>query len=494
MLGQRRREGPGPITVSGCAVRFPSFGVWMTEGAESAKMSLAPPLSQLARQSSTDAAPLSGSRLLFLAISWLYALAIAYAHRAYLSYDWAYVGFDYSPPGPLAVVGALGLISLPIATMPKVMDRPSALILFLLYAIVDVPATIIGAALRYDSFEKYWPILAAMCAVFVFAGVVTQRYRPTTDPGGGRPVEAEALTLGLIALWVLTTIIIIAAYRSIMSFASYDQVYEQRFAVERSISALGYIRIYHASVFSPALISIGLVNRRLLPVVMGIAGCIISYMVDAQKTTLVMPALIGIVYLSMSSRATFARSLAAATGFMLALVVVSLALRGTGPGDFLSSQLIFRTIAIPGLSVMQYYDLFGQAGYTWWSNITGISLIVPPPAAFASDPYWPALGEIVGRAVYGAYGEVNANASMFAGEGAAAAGWIGILVIGVVMTLWLRLLDYAATNWNRTLVILLVVPIGISLTNVHLSTVLMSFGGGLLTVLLMFYKPRRRRT
>lgn len=81
--------------------------------------------------------------------------------------------------------------------------------------------------------------------------------------------------------------------------------------------------------------------------------------------------------------------------------------------------------------------------------------------------------------------ESNSNASLFATDGAAALGPIGIIVISILLAAWLILLDRATRDWNRRLVLPLLLPIGLALVNVSFFTMLTSFGG--IIWLLFFY-------
>jgi hypothetical protein len=152
--------------------------------------------------------------------------------------------------------------------------------------------------------------------------------------------------------------------------------------------------------------------------------------------------------------------------------------------------LIFRAIAVPGQVFTQYYDYFSQNGFTWWSNVRGINLIVPPPEALARDPKWPAIGRIVGEEYYGhLVTGVNANANAFAGDGIAAGGLIGLFVVGLFMMIWLRVLDVVSSRWSLPLVTLVMLPVALCLSNVHLTTVILSFGGGFWLLVLFLSRP-----
>ena len=102
--------------------------------------------------------------------------------------------------------------------------------------------------------------------------------------------------------------------------------------------------------------------------------------------------------------------------------------------------------------------------------------MVAQPAAYLTDPSWPNLGYMVGDRVYG-NSAVNANANLFAWDGLASAGALGVLVIGVIAAAWLRMFDLMSRSVNKEFVILVTLPLAMTLSNGSLFTVLLSFGG-----------------
>jgi hypothetical protein len=160
---------------------------------------------------------------------------------------------------------------------------------------------------------------------------------------------------------------------------------------------------------------------------------------------------------------------------------------------YIADVILLRAMAIPGGTFVQYFDLFYAEGFTYWSSVTGVGVLVDAPAAFAADPAWPQLGVIVGREYFPWAAGLNHSASLFSGEGAAAAGALGVVVIGAVLATFLKIFDMAARNWAPQFVLVSIAPIAMALSNAHLSTVLVSFGGGFWLVLLGLYRPKSAR-
>ena len=150
--------------------------------------------------------------------------------------------------------------------------------------------------------------------------------------------------------------------------------------------------------------------------------------------------------------------------------------RESSLASLLSTYLTGRTIAVPGLTFSQYYDVFNREGFTWWSHVRGIGEIVAPPGDFADSELWPRLGNIVGDRIY-KRSDVNVNANLFSSDGVAAAGAAGVIAIGLLFAIYLRLLDRVSARWDRSFVVLAVFPVGLVLTNAPFWTTMLSFGG-----------------
>jgi hypothetical protein len=84
---------------------------------------------------------------------------------------------------------------------------------------------------------------------------------------------------------------------------------------------------------------------------------------------------------------------------------------------------------------------------------------------------------------------LNANANLFAADGVAAAGALGVAVIGIALAVWLWVLDRASAGWSQKFGVLITLPMAVSLTNGSLFTTLLSFGGLFWTLTFYFYKP-----
>ena len=434
------------------------------------------------------------SRPLHAVLGLAYLLAYWNVYIGYVSVRWAYAGFLYRPLSLWEIVfAALGVMAVAFF-LPTRLRSPSAIIVWLLFSLVYVPTMAQTFMLGERAPSSYVLALAALTVVMILASLVCRQKGPNRESPTSRAVEIvprAELAYGFLAGALLVSVVLLAYYRSILAFADItnsQDIYAARFAAaDMTGVVIGYVRIYYGYVFGPTVLAFALISRRYRWfIVPGLACFVISYMIDGSKISLIIP-------LAMLATYGFIRgarsSVLAMTGAMGALTLVAGLLTGYSAILRLIADLVLlRSIAIPGQQFVLYYDLFASRGYTWWSNVRGISLFVPPPAGFAADPRWPILGQIVGEEYSGIASQNNSNASLFAGEGVAAAGPLGVVVIGLLLAIYLRVLDNAATGWHRVFVLLVIVPTGLALTNIHLSTMLLSFGGAFWVALFVFLR------
>lgn len=417
-----------------------------------------------------------------------YLFVFRSVYYTYISVEWGYTGLSYRPLdfSELAFIYAMtGLVSWFI---PTKLDRPSTIILWFLYVIAFVPTMAITFMIGVLSSFRYVPSLTAFSIGLVMISLILNQQANFAE----RPESTRfppALSNIVLFLFVLSSAAIFVVFRSILQFASIDDVYVQRFAAADYASGImGYVRTYHSYLLTPLTMAIGLCDRSRRPyIVLGLSGFVLSYMVDASKISLVIPIIM--IVSAYVFRFRWLRTFHM-TGGLIVLCLISVAFTSSVRFvRFVADLVLLRTIAIPGQTFTQYFDVFYFKGYTWWSNVTGISALVPPPASFRQDRFWPVLGQIVGAEYYGAEGRVNLNANAFVGEGIAAAGPFGVIAISLAMALFLRTIDRASAFWNQNVLMVLMVPIGLTLTNVHLSTYLVSFGGIAWILLFKFVHP-----
>lgn len=402
----------------------------------------------------------------------LYIGMFLHIYRTYISPVWGYTGLYYSHLSDWESAFIFVATAIVSFSMPTRLTKPSSIIIWLLYAFVFIPTIAITFMIGNNPSEFYISSLLALAGAIILCAFLTRGNEPSMLEKG----HGDLFGRFMIGGFCIMAITLFFTFRNILSFSSIDDIYVQRFAAaEVGNGLVGYLRTYFSYVFSPALIAIGLVSRRPTLIFVGVAGYILSYAIDAAKIALVMPAAIfifvGAHSIRIASTSIYTMGIALISGIASLFTDYSVTVR------YFVDVFLLRTITIPGQMFSQYYDLFEERGYTYWSNTKFVDLLVPPPAAFRFDPFWPVLGQIVGAEYYGANSRMNANANLFAGEGVAAGGPIGIILIALLLAGWLRLMDQCSRDWNRIFVITIIIPVGMALTNIHLTTLLLSFGG-----------------
>lgn len=430
-------------------------------------------------------------RLLHVVAGLVLSFSFLYSYENYISIRWAYMGFPYREPVLWELIYIGVAVSVVSFCMPRKVDRPYTLFLWFLYAIVFIPTISISFFISPVSHAIIAPLswlVAVFLGLSLFSGKeMPSPIAPDTRYNWGAP--SYMFRNGMLAVWLFMSLVFLYVYRDIISFASADDIYYQRAVWKASGGgAISYMESYFAAVICPALIAIGLYRRMGLYMVAGLLGFILMYTTSAQKSALVVPFVILAVFFSHRFRVATSLNYTAALAAVVVACVLFIGVAGSG--NYATDLVLVRTLAAPAQTFGQYHELFSSAGYTWWSNVRGIGLLVPPPDAFAADPNWPSLGYIVGDYLHGGYTtDMNANANLFSGEGVAAAGSFGVIVIGLVLHFWLKAMDFVSRGWNSRFILLIMTPLAFTLTNGHLSTILLSFGGALWMILLLMVKP-----
>lgn len=427
------------------------------------------------------------SRAALVMATWVYAYAIFDALVKYLVPFWGYFGFSYRPPTVVEVMLIVILVTIVALLMPFRLSRASSVMVLMLFLVVFVPTTVISFCLDADRVTRYGPALLVLGLSFSIACISSRL--PLRRKRESEALPGSAFSLVILALWVIACVILLLNYWSVMTLVSLEDVYGQRSAGASTNISMGYLQTYFVNVLSPTLIALGLLRRRLGLVALGAAGCLIMYMIAAQRTVILLPMAIIGVYAMLTARSWVFRTTALPVLVIAVVIMLSVAYwEESLVASLMSMFLVHRTIAVPGLAFPLYYDVFSVEGFTWWSHVRGLGLLIPGPSKFVNDPLWPGLGYIIGDRVYGSPGH-NYNASLFSQDGIAAAGAVGVLIIGLLLSVWLYVLDRVTRGWNQHFTVLVMLPIAVSLTNGSLFTTLLSFGGLFWLVVFALYKP-----
>ena len=442
---------------------------------------------RVAEVSTTEMVSTEVKRAILVLSLLVYSGSLHLSHSLYLQTMWQYLGFTYSEPNLLDYLFAGSLIFLAGLLMPIRFYTASSVFLIAIGLVVFIPSVVITVAIEHEATAKYGWILLALAIAF-FAGCLVCKENLNNKPDGEHPGRTFAHVM--LGFWMVGTVTILAVYGDRLRIVGFGDVYDQRAVGAANSVITAYLQTYYLGVVCPTILTIGLLDcKRRWMILVGLIGFILAYSIAAQKTALFIPTVMLVAFAAMTTAGRLL-SLTATMALLLAVAIgIAIATYKIPGANWFAAIVVHRTLAIPGLTLTQYDHLFGQVGFTFWTHVRGVSSLLTAPEALRSNPLWPNLGYLVGESAY-RDPKINVNANLFSSDGVAAAGAIGVIAIGVVFAAWLKVLDWAASGWDRRFVALVLVPVAISLTNGPLFTVLLSFGGIFWIVLLSAYKPK----
>jgi hypothetical protein len=414
-------------------------------------------------------------RLLVLASSCWLVIALNRAHASYLYPIHEIWGFPYVPLDALdwlLLFMGTGLVAL---TQPLSLKRPSSLVMFGLYLLVYLPTMTLTLGVDERALPIYGPALGAMTLAFVALNLGLRSVGSYGKPLSSVPLSRRK-TLFLLLVFLALLAFIVLAFRDVMSIVGLEEIYDQRAAGRSRNWAEAYAQTYLAYVFSPALLALGLLKRNWAFMFLGLLGFVVMFAVTAERTIFLLPFVMLAAHVAFRSGIPHALQMVAVLCLTAALITLSTTLAET---SLVFSQIalyfVFRVVAVPGAMLWQYHEVFADTGYTFWSHVRGLGAVIAPPKGLEENPAWPQLGHIVAEYILDK--ESNSNANLFAYDGIAAAGPAGILVVGLVLGLWLLVLDRTAraVDWRFTSLVCL--PMAFALVNGSLFSIMLSFGG-----------------
>ena len=410
--------------------------------------------------------------LLFLS-SIAYAAALAYCLAAYAAVEFPEYGFSF---GEVSVLDAWVLCIVLVAwaaVLPRRIQRPSSLFLILIYLFVCVPAAVAMVGLEGLSDSFYYPLLFSLGFGFTVACLVVSSF-----PWRGVPRKDVTQLLPFLFLaWVACLAVLLASFGSVMSFSGLDDIYAQRDQGKAGNLFEGYVQTYFGYAFSPALLAFGLVRKKYLLIIAGIVGSVVLYMITAEKGAFMLPFFMISIFLAMSLNARlFLTPSFIALGFSALLFFATLFHSDSAIASFVAWYLGIRSLLVPGVYLTHYSNYFGDHGYTLATHITGVNLLIDTPIGFSSHPRWPSIGHMVGED-YLNFPGLNANANFIAWDGVASFGLFGAFVSLPLFAIFLVVLDKCSQGIDKRLLLLLLLPLALMLTNGSLFTGFASFGG-----------------
>ena len=268
--------------------------------------------------------------------------------------------------------------------------------------------------------------------------------------------------------------------------ADFQGIYDVRSAASELVKASGstfsgYAQMWLSGFILPFLFSIGIFQRKWGFIGIAAAGYLYLLGIGGSKSTMLAMVYLSAIYLLVRSEGKNAGLKIAICFAGLLLFPAVLALTGEA-GKVIDTWYVAiihsRIFTIPQLSIGQYFDFFTSHPLTYGSHITGINLLV-------TYPYDMDIPRTIGRYFYDA--ELTANVNMWAQDGIASFGLIGIPIVSAIAALVFWLFDSIARVHDSRFVTVALGNIALIFANGSIFTTIMSGGLFLLAIALYFY-------
>ena len=217
-----------------------------------------------------------------LILAYLAAFTTSYATG--LSKPFGYLGFAFRP-APLPDLGLAAILALsPMLWIPRRMEGPSSIVLWVLYLMVFIPAMTVPFLCGISQHAPYMEYAVTLALGFFLAGTVIA-FGPTLDIGrNGAEHKIQWFLGGLMAV-TLFSVFVIGGWRPDLSRIADVYGLREDYTVRASTNLrwISYLVSWQTNMTSPALVAYGLVCRRPLILLAGAAGELILFTITGLK-------------------------------------------------------------------------------------------------------------------------------------------------------------------------------------------------------------------
>ena len=131
---------------------------------------------------------------------------------------------------------------------------------------------------------------------------------------------------------------------ALMTIALEDIYVQRALATDAASGLINYVQTYYTYVLTPAVLAIGMMKMKPLFIASGLAGFFLTYLIDAQKLSAIVPVVMFAIWMAYRHRRTL---LALFTGGLAALTAICAGLTSHTPlTELVINVLIFRAIAV----------------------------------------------------------------------------------------------------------------------------------------------------
>jgi hypothetical protein len=410
----------------------------------------------------------------------LYAETLEKIYSSLVAPQFAYIGYYYSPAA-WYVSGSATLATVVVALLlPRRLARVSHVVMWVLFAVCVAPAMLMTTYTGYLNPVEALTVTSTIGLSFAVVALLARAPAPPIDEsrGGVRPTVSWSIVAGYSGV---TYALMAATLGLSLHFVSFSDAYDVRGDFKTDLAGSGLLSYMigpQANIVNPYLIARGITSKRCWLVALGVLGQLLIYSASGLKTVIfATPAVILMLFLFRHGRR------ASPLPFIfgpVALMAVSAGADVAQGGSTWTSLFARRFLLTPGLLTSVYARYFsdnpqahlGTSVLRWWVHDDHGA---PPPL-------------IVGQYLRpGA--NLAANANIFA-DGFANFGLAGILGVGVLLAVVLRILDRASAGLPLSIAAMVMVMPSITLSNTAILTALLSHGVAA-GIALLAVAPRR---
>lgn len=429
-------------------------------------------------------------RIYFVLLTLAYFFIFKFCYQYLISPEWTYFGLSYYG-NPLWVdILSVVLVFLPSLIFPLDLNRPSVIFCFVQYSFLYIPIFIIlpNTCIPTLSIDEY--ISVYICSFIGITILIIFQYIPLIKVKKIRLKSNSIFSLFYysITILLLTAFIILSSSiihniltsRGLLSF-----IFEGHSQMRKSYGALSlnysfglltYFTLWFGAFFLPVKFAINFYKGKKKSLIIILMGYLLLFLLTGYKSYIVF-----IFYMPFFAYLLFRRGC-----FIINLQLIFTLIL------FISSFLVFlqyelfnwillRIYCIAPLVLAQFYDFFLNFPYTFLSHVSGINYFIAYP--FNYD-----LGVEVGLYHYG--GGINVNGGLWASDGIAAFGPIGIIISSIIASSFFYIIDTLSKEMDARLVVLMLGFVPFSFLNTSLFTTILS-SGLFLFVLFLFSIPRK---
>lgn len=420
---------------------------------------------------------LARTLLIVPAATMTYAIVLHHVFVTLIQPRFSYAGYRYTEaPFEITLISWFA-VTVVAWFLPRAPRRPSTVILWVLYVVVVCPAMLM---LPYLGPMGPWEAVEfgfGLGASFTLALIVAAR-KKNPEPLPIR-MTANAFWIVVGGFTALTYLYVAATTGISLSYLQLADIYDQRADYREAIAestALGYLVSNQANVVNP-LILVRLIQQRrwgFIPFV--VLGQLVLYTATGFKSVLFsLVAITLMIILFKRKRPRMITLLWGASALLLVCWFIDRQTDSVALTSLFGRRFLYTPARLSGL----YFEWYSHNPLSMMAN----SILSP----FIDTEY--EFGPARTIAIYATgSSESSLNANIFA-AGFAEFGWVGLLGVGVLLGIYLRVLDRAAGRLPIWMVASVVVMPSVTMANTALHTAMLSHGL-VAAVLLLALVPR----